>query len=52
MKTAIYTNRQLNESITMHVEHIGQAWELAPNVCTKMNWNINMFAEDVKIAIA
>ena len=46
--TATYKNTQTNESTEIGgVKNIGQAWNLASFVCNKMNWNEDMFAEDV-----
>tara|TARA_B100000780_G_C20905461_1_gene360397 strand:+ start:54 stop:215 length:162 start_codon:yes stop_codon:yes gene_type:complete len=51
MKTATYTNTQTNETTTRKVEHMGHAYQLSGEVCDKMNWNENMFTEDVKLTI-
>lgn len=48
MGIAIYTNTQTNEVYELAgVKNIGKAWSLASTVCSRMNWNEDMFAEDV-----
>lgn len=52
MKVAIYTNTQTNEVYELvGVKNIGHAWRLASTVCDRMNWNEDMFSEDVVVRI-
>lgn len=51
MKTATYTNRHLNQVTTMNVLGLKNAWDVVPNVCLRMGWNVNMFANNVKITL-
>lgn len=53
MKTAIYTNKATNEIYRLGgINNIGQAWALASVACNRMNWNLDMFSDDVKIKLA
>ena len=50
--TATYTNNQTNETYQIGgVKNIGQAWSLASTACNRMNWNEDMFAEDVTVKV-
>lgn len=51
--TATYTNTQTSETYELGgVNNIGQAWKLANHVCDRMNWNFDMFAEDVRVSVS
>tara|TARA_R110000822_G_scaffold161_1_gene711 strand:- start:17227 stop:17388 length:162 start_codon:yes stop_codon:yes gene_type:complete len=50
--TAIYNNTQTNEVYELAgVSNIGKAWKMSKMVCERMNWNEEMFAEDVTVLI-
>lgn len=52
MKVATYTNRETGETLELAgVKNIGDAWSKSKLVCDTMNWNHEMFAEDVKVEI-
>ena len=48
---ATYTNKVTGERARREVSDIGAAWELADEVCEDMDWNIDMFAQDVEVRI-
>tara|TARA_R110000744_G_scaffold149813_2_gene262999 strand:+ start:571 stop:732 length:162 start_codon:yes stop_codon:yes gene_type:complete len=51
--TAVYTNIQTNEVYELSgVSNIGKAWGLSKLVCSRNNWNENMFAEDVVVTMS
>ena len=45
-----YTNKVTGERTKReNLNHVGEAWALCGEVCQEMNWNENMFAEDVEV---
>nr|BFF40253.1 hypothetical protein BACY1_20580 [Tenacibaculum mesophilum] len=50
--TAIYTNKCTKEVYEIGgVKDLPQAWRLSNFVCSRMNWNLNMFCEDVIVRV-
>ncbi len=52
MKTAVYFNRQTNETYQLGgIKNLAHAWKVYATVCDRMNWNSEMFSNDVTIKI-
>lgn len=53
MKTATYYNRQTKETYKIGgVKNLAMAHRLSNVACSRMNWNEDMFSEDVKVTVA
>lgn len=47
---ATYTNKQTGETYRLAgVKNLAQAWRLSEFVANRMGWNVEMFADDVKV---
>ena len=50
--TAVYKNTQTNEIYQLGgISNIGKAWKLSKMVCNRMDWNEEMFAQDVIVTL-
>lgn len=48
--TVTYTNNALGETTSRNnVKDFAEAWSLSQEVCKEMNWNEDMFAEDIAV---
>jgi hypothetical protein len=48
--TFTYTNTVTGERTKREgLSNVGQAWALSQEVCEQMNWNHEMFADDVMV---
>jgi len=52
LNTAVYHNRATGETYRLcGIKDLVQAWDLAPLVCTRNNWNLSMFSYDVQVKL-
>ena len=52
-KTATYFNKVTKESYELGgIRDISHAWKMSSFVCSRNNWNEDMFSEDVKITVS
>jgi hypothetical protein len=52
MKTAVYHNRKTNETYQLvGIKNLAHAWKVYNTVCERMNWNPEMFSNDVNVKI-
>lgn len=51
--TATYTNKALQETYELSgIKDLKHAWKIYRTVCQRMNWNEDMFSNDMKIKLS